>query len=94
MPHGSRQPRFSTPPEVLTRTEAVVLVLVDHGLSNDEIAARLAIAVGTVKWHLHRVFEKLYARNRLEALAKARECGILPSLPQGAGAASSPDSGW
>jgi ATP/maltotriose-dependent transcriptional regulator MalT len=84
MASGWRQAEFSFRLEALTRAEVAVLSLVDFGLSNDEIAAKLAIAVGTVKWHLHQVFEKLDARNRLEAVAKAREYGILPtSAPPG-----------
>ena len=78
MANGCRQSEFSFPVEALTRAEVAILTLVDFGLSNDEIAAKLAIAVGTVKWHLHQVFEKLQSRNRTEAVAKARERGILP----------------
>ena len=61
----------------LTKAEAAVLTLVDAGLSNQQIAARLAIGVGTVKCHLHRVYEKLQVRNRTEAAARAREDGHL-----------------
>ena len=61
----------------LTRTETIVLGLVDEGLSNQQISAALSITIGTVKCHLHRVFEKLPARNRTEAAAKARELGQL-----------------
>ncbi|TMH28585.1 MAG: helix-turn-helix transcriptional regulator [Betaproteobacteria bacterium] len=72
----------------LTKGEAEVLGLVDSGLSNREIAAALSIAVGTVKCHLHRAYEKLQARNRIEAAVKARERGHLssfvPSSAQGA----------
>ena len=64
----------------LTKTEAEVLGLVDRGLSNREIAATLSIAVGTVKCHLHRVYIQLQVRNRIEAAAKAREHGHLPSF--------------
>jgi DNA-binding NarL/FixJ family response regulator len=70
----------------LTRTEAAVLSLVDSGLSNRQIAATLAISIGTVKCHLHRVFEKLEARNRTEASAKAREQGVLRPGPGRGGA--------
>ena len=55
----------------------MVLCLVAEGLSNHEIAATLSITIGTVKCHLHRVYEKLPARNRTEAAAKAREQGQL-----------------
>src|SRR2546427_13068969 len=57
----------------LTKGEAEVLALVDSGLSNREIAATLSIAVGTVKCHLHRVYEKLQVRNRIEVVVKVRE---------------------
>ena len=61
----------------LTRSEAAVLGLVDSGLSNREIAATLLISEGTVKCHLHRVYEKLQVRNRTQAAHKAREHGNL-----------------
>jgi len=64
----------------LTRTEAEVLGLVDRGFSNREIAATRSIAVGTVKCHLHRVYEKLRVRNRIEAANAARERGHLSSV--------------
>ena len=61
----------------LTKAEAAVLTLVDAGLSNQQIADSLSIAVGTVKCHLHRVYEKLQVRNRTEAAVRAREQGHL-----------------
>ena len=63
----------------LTKSETEVLGLVDSGLSNREIAAALSIAVGTVKCHLHRAYEKLQVRNRIQAAVKAREHGQLSS---------------
>lgn len=59
----------------LTNAESKVLALVDVGYSNQEIAQAMSIAVGTVKSHLHRSYEKLSACNRLDALAKARARG-------------------
>ena len=59
-------------PDALTQSEAKVLALVEAGHSNQMIAASLDITVGTVKSHLHRSFEKLHARNRLEAIDRAR----------------------
>ena len=65
----------------LTNAEARVLALVDAGCSNQEIAQSMSITLGTVKSHLHRTYEKLDARNRLDALAKARAQGhFLPSV--------------
>ena len=63
----------------LTKSEAEVLGLVDSGLSNREIAATLSITVGTVKCHLHRVYEKLQVSSRLQAVVKAREFGEFSS---------------
>ena len=57
--------------EQLTRAETAVLDLVAEGLSTGDVAARLAITVGTVKCHLHHAFAKLEVRNRIEAVAKA-----------------------
>jgi len=62
-----------------------VLALVESGLSNREIAATLSITVGTVKCNLHRVYEKLQVASRLEAVAKAREHGVLSSRDDGVG---------
>lgn len=63
--------------DALTHAEGKVLALVEAGQSNLMIAATLAITVGTVKSHLHRAYEKLGARNRLDAIAKARARGYL-----------------
>ena len=69
-----------TSADTLTYAEARVLALVEAGNSNQMIAATLAITVGTVKSHLHRVYEKLDARNRLDAISKARMrgCSAIP----------------
>ena len=74
----TKHPR-KAPSVPLTKAEAAVLTLVDAGLSNQQIAANLSIGVGTVKCHLHRVYEKLQVRNRTEAAARAREHGHLGS---------------
>ena len=69
--------RFAIGVERLKRTEAHVLALVDSGLSNRQIAGALSITVGTVKCNLHRVYEKLHVRGRLEAVPTARDRGVL-----------------
>ena len=61
----------------LTKSQVEILRLVNRGLSNDEIAKELCITVGTVKWHLHRIYSQLRVRNRTAAAAKARELGII-----------------
>ena len=73
------QPRISEPPPntVLTRREIEILPLLAKGLSNKEIAARLRIAPVTVKTHLQNIYKKLNSKNRIEALKKSREIGII-----------------
>jgi LuxR family maltose regulon positive regulatory protein len=63
--------------EPLTGTELRILKLLDLGLSNQEIAVRLGITVGTTKWHLHHLFEKLRVPSRAKATALARERGLV-----------------
>lgn len=48
------------------------------GYSNKEIAARLDVSPNTVKTHVARLFDKLDARRRTEAISKARELGLVP----------------
>jgi LuxR family maltose regulon positive regulatory protein len=64
----------SAPPdqERPTERELQVLRLLDDGLSNSEVAGRLALTEGTVKWYLHNVYAKLGVRNRTGALREAR----------------------
>jgi LuxR family maltose regulon positive regulatory protein len=63
--------------EPLSDREIETLRLLDAGLSNQEIAARLVIGVGTVKSHVHNIIEKLGVSNRMQAVAKAREMGLV-----------------
>ena len=62
---------------LLSTREVQVLRRCSRGLSNQEIADRLAITVGTTKGHLHRIFQKLNVRNRMAAVIKARKAGFL-----------------
>ncbi|MFO1399588.1 MAG: response regulator transcription factor, partial [Steroidobacteraceae bacterium] len=62
----------------ITPRELSVLQELAAGRSNKEIAARLAIAPDTVKTHVARLYDKLGARRRTEAVNRARELGILP----------------
>jgi two-component system, NarL family, nitrate/nitrite response regulator NarL len=67
---------------VLTDRERQIMALVSEGLSNKEIGRRLNIADGTIKVHLHHVYQKLEISNRtvLAALAISRNdgTGVLP----------------
>jgi two-component system nitrate/nitrite response regulator NarL len=53
----------------LTSREREIVVLIDRGCSNKDIARRLGIEVATVKNHVHNILEKLHARRRSEAAA-------------------------
>jgi two-component system, NarL family, nitrate/nitrite response regulator NarL len=56
----------------LTTRELEVVELIEKGLSNKEIAARLSIAVTTVKNHVHSILEKLKVQRRGEAASLVR----------------------
>ena len=62
----------------ISRRELKVLEEIAAGRSNKEIAARLGVSPNTVKTHVARLFEKLDARRRTDAIARARELGIVP----------------
>ncbi|OLB73299.1 MAG: DNA-binding response regulator [Actinobacteria bacterium 13_2_20CM_2_71_6] len=61
----------------LTRREYEILRHVAMGETNPEIATALGLTRNTVKTYLQRTLEKLGARNRVEALARANQLGIL-----------------
>ena len=63
--------------EPLSQRELEVLQLITEGLSNREISERLFLAVITVKGHNRNIFRKLQVRRRTEAIARARELGLL-----------------
>jgi LuxR family transcriptional regulator, maltose regulon positive regulatory protein len=63
--------------EPLSQREIEVLELIAQGLSNSEIGERLFLALDTVKGHNQRIFAKLQVGRRTEAVARARELGIL-----------------
>lgn len=61
----------------LTKTELTILSMVGHGDSNDDISKKMNSSIKTVKNHLNRVFQKLAARNRTEAVLKGIELGLI-----------------
>jgi LuxR family maltose regulon positive regulatory protein len=63
--------------EPMSERELEILRLLADGLSNREIAERLVITVGTTKSHVHHILEKMGSDSRMQAVAKARELGLL-----------------
>jgi two-component system nitrate/nitrite response regulator NarL len=66
--------------KLLTERERQIMRLVSEGLSNKEIARQLNIADGTIKVHLHKMFQKLEISNRTElaALAISQNDSVSP----------------
>jgi DNA-binding CsgD family transcriptional regulator len=62
----------------VSRRELDVLRLLADGRSNKEIARRLDVSPNTVKTHVTKLFDKLDSRRRTEAIARARELGLIP----------------
>ena len=54
-----------------------MVALVGHGLSNDEIAARLTMSPATARTHVSRAMTKLYARDRAQLVVPAYESGLV-----------------
>lgn len=65
-------------PEALTPREAEVLALLATGQPNRGIADELVLTLDTVKRHVSHLLDKLQVANRTEAVARARELGLLP----------------
>ena len=61
----------------LSERELEVLNLLASGRTNSEVAGDLFVSIGTVKSHTGNIYRKLGARNRAEAVARARELGML-----------------
>jgi LuxR family maltose regulon positive regulatory protein len=75
-PSGDGNPK-SEVVEPLTGRELEILRLIARGLSNQEIGARLFLALNTVKGHNRVIFDKLQVERRTEAIARARELGLV-----------------
>ena len=75
----ARRPAAPAAPDLhgLTEREREVMGLVGHGLSNDEIAARLVISPATARTHVSRVMVKLNARDRAQLAVLANQAGLV-----------------
>ena len=62
----------------ITKRELEILALIAEGLSNREIAGKLFVSENTVKTHSSRLFDKLSARRRTQAVQIGKEIGLIP----------------
>lgn len=62
----------------ITARELEILEAMAAGLSNREIAEKLFVSENTVKTHAGRVFDKLSASRRTQAVQRAKEAGLIP----------------
>lgn len=62
----------------ITRRELEILELIARGLSNREIAEQLFVTENTVKTHSSRLFDKLSAKRRTQAVQLGKEFGLIP----------------
>ena len=62
----------------ITRRELEILELIAQGMSNREIAGKLFVSENTVKTHSSRLFDKLSAKRRTQAVQIGKEMGLIP----------------
>jgi ATP/maltotriose-dependent transcriptional regulator MalT len=77
LPPKTGELKPAAPVGQLSPREMEILRLVVDGLSNRQIADRLIISLGTVKAHVHNIFEKLHAQTRTQAVGRAKEYKLV-----------------
>ncbi len=78
---GSAERAADPLPDGLTPREAEVLTLIAEGLSNAQICARLVVSQATVKTHINRIFAKIGAHDRAQAVRYAYRNGLTTDRP-------------
>jgi len=73
----AERPAQTQLPEPLTEQELNILALIVDGKTNKQIAAELVITLGTAKWHVHNILQKLDVNNRTQATIRVWELGLL-----------------
>lgn len=73
----TKTPAYQPLVESLTERELEVLRLLTDGLSNEEIAKKLVLTLGTIKTHAHNIYAKLGVRNRTQAIKRAMTLNLL-----------------
>lgn len=67
----------------LTLREHEILNLIAEGNTNREIAQTLFVTVGTVKWYVRQIYQKLHVRSRVQAIIRARELDLITPDSEG-----------
>jgi LuxR family maltose regulon positive regulatory protein len=76
---------FTVPPRAapeglygkLSVKEREILALVSTGMRNREVATKLGMTEGSVKWYMQQVYDKIGTRRRLQAVERARQFGVI-----------------
>ncbi len=63
--------------EPLTKRESEILRYLGTQLTKEELAEKLAVSLNTIKTHTQKIYAKLGARSKTEAIEKAKQCGLL-----------------
>lgn len=74
---GAHEPAPDARLSALTDREREVLAMLGRGLSNQDIASRLGIGVGTVKTHMAAILDKTHTSSRVQAALLAHQSGLL-----------------
>jgi ATP/maltotriose-dependent transcriptional regulator MalT len=76
---GANHTRLPDQPmmDPLSEREREILQLIAEGLSSREVAERIVLSVGTIRWYLKQIYSKLDAHSRAQAIARARELKLL-----------------
>ena len=65
------------PNETFSNRETEILALMAEGLTNKDLAGKIYLTLGTIKWYNKQIFRKLGVHNRTQAISKARELGLF-----------------
>jgi LuxR family maltose regulon positive regulatory protein len=78
--HGARPPARATSEGLygkLSVKEREILTLVSAGMRNREVAKKLGMTEGSIKWYMQQVYDKIGTRRRLQAVERARQFGLI-----------------